>query len=159
MTDLLQDAIVAMAARDTDHAQERNHIGFNGSDTDYGNWLASNPSALKNLKQRKQAYKMLKKYRKQLTEYGIDYDKIPDPGTEPERVIRVKELLFQFFAPYNDQLVARWRQVRQTQSATWNSTEQCWEVPIEKGHELAMQMNEDFGFMFTPEAIEAWASA
>lgn len=77
--DLLAAAVLALAARDTDHATEQNGVGYNGTDTGFGNRLAATPVDRWTAGNRREAYEMLRKYRGQLAAYGIDYDEIPVP--------------------------------------------------------------------------------
>lgn len=83
----LADALLALSARDDDHASERNGIGFNGSDTTWGNRLAGLARAGR-LRWRAgeyvQARLRLAKYRVQLASAGLDFDLIP--AEEPVRV-------------------------------------------------------------------------
>jgi SWI/SNF-related matrix-associated actin-dependent regulator of chromatin subfamily A-like protein 1 len=77
----IEAAILALSARDTDHAAYDNGVGFNGRDTQFGNSLGEQIRAGRPLspKQRFFAYKMLRTYRVQLSNYGVDYSAIEAP--------------------------------------------------------------------------------
>lgn len=81
----LEDAIRALARRDGDHASQRNDIGFNGADTNFGHSLAERPERVWSLKMKVAAHNMLRKYAGQLASVGIDYSAIPVPGGEGSR--------------------------------------------------------------------------
>lgn len=76
----LRAALAALASRDEDHASNRNEIGFNGADSAFGHALAEKPEKWWTPRMQAAAYRMLAKYRRQLLEMGIDFDKLPKPG-------------------------------------------------------------------------------
>lgn len=82
-TNTIEAGLLALSARDDDHAQVVNGVGFNGRDTVFGNSLADQLRAGRTLtaKQAQAAYKILRTYRRQLSNYGIDYDAILAPTT------------------------------------------------------------------------------
>ena len=78
----IEAALLALASRDTDRARVRNDVGYNGSDTGFGNSLAAQIRAGRRLTDRQlaAAYRMLKKYTVQLErDHGIRYADIPEP--------------------------------------------------------------------------------
>jgi len=78
-TATIQQALQALAARDADKATEANDEGFNQADTYIGAELAEIAEADMDTATRWAAYVMLRKYAKQLRNYGIEYDTIPAP--------------------------------------------------------------------------------
>ena len=86
MSKEIKKAIDFLAGR-CDYAQSRDGVGFNGTDTKFGHVLADTELSRWSPKMIFIAYKMLKKYKNQLLEGGIEFDKIPeppDPETLPE---------------------------------------------------------------------------
>lgn len=79
--------ILLLAGLDPDRASTQNEMGFNSYDGDFGHKLADAPSWTP--KMRYAAWRMIAKYRRQLTDAGIDYDKIPEPPTGIESVVPV----------------------------------------------------------------------
>lgn len=67
----VHDALKLIASEDDDGAQERNGVGFNKFDTNFGRQLASQHSLSFN--QTIAAIKMLKKYKKQLPKEMFEY--------------------------------------------------------------------------------------
>lgn len=86
MADTIEDALLALHARDQDHASQLNGVGFNGRDTGFGNSLAEQVEAGRKLspKQLVAAHRMLRTYKRQLAGYGVDYDAIPEPKPPAE---------------------------------------------------------------------------
>jgi hypothetical protein len=62
-----------------DYADAKDGVGFNATDTYFGKALATMPVEDWSESMVVDAYKMLAKYRKQLAQYGVDYDAIPAP--------------------------------------------------------------------------------
>jgi SWI/SNF-related matrix-associated actin-dependent regulator of chromatin subfamily A-like protein 1 len=84
MADTLEDALLALSARDSDMARLENGMGFNGRDTAFGNSLAYQIRQGRTLspRQASAAYRMLRTYKVQLGRYGVDYDAIPKPEAQ-----------------------------------------------------------------------------
>ena len=78
----IKRAIDFLASR-CDYAQSRDGVGFNGTDTKFGHVLADTDLDKWSPKMTFIAYKILRKYKNQLLEGGIDFDKIPEPP-DPE---------------------------------------------------------------------------
>ena len=76
----IHEALKALALVDMDYAQEQNGVGFNGVDSLFGHSLAEAENLTFN--QASAAYKMLRKYKNQLSEYNINYVSIPEPIEE-----------------------------------------------------------------------------
>lgn len=86
MSKEIKKAIDFLAGR-CDYAQSRDGVGFNGTDTKFGHVLADTELSRWSPKMIFIAYNMLKKYKNQLLEGGIEFDKIlppPDPETLPD---------------------------------------------------------------------------
>jgi hypothetical protein len=78
----LHAAVSALAAV-CDGAQEQDFRGFAGPDTSAGHYFAALPQASWGNDWEHKIWVMLRKYRRQLEGFGIDYDEIPVPA-EPE---------------------------------------------------------------------------
>jgi superfamily II DNA or RNA helicase len=68
-----------------DGATSEDKAGFNSFDSNFGKTLAHAPKLT--FGQAKAAYKMLKKYQKQLSTLGVDYSSIPEPKPEQSKEI------------------------------------------------------------------------
>ena len=81
---LLEQAVTELANR-CDGASTEDGLGFNKIDSFFGKSLASKDSW--SPKQQRAAWRMIAKYKGQLTNYGIDYSEIPEPPVpaEPEK--------------------------------------------------------------------------
>ena len=77
----LKEAVKALASV-CDGAVSKDHKGYNGGDSKVGKWLAQTPRW--KFKWAQRAYIMLRKYTNQLSRFGIDYNKIPEPTDESE---------------------------------------------------------------------------
>lgn len=93
----IKKAIDFLASR-CDYAQSRDGMGFNGTDTNFGHILANTPLDRWSPKMTFIAYKMLRKYKNQLLEGNIDFDKIPVPPdpktlTEEQRTIQKPKVI------------------------------------------------------------------
>jgi hypothetical protein len=75
----LFDAVAFLAGR-CDWAFHEDGVGYNKSDTGLGHFLAELPYGEWTATQRRAAWQMLRKYRRQLATGGIDYDAIPVPA-------------------------------------------------------------------------------
>lgn len=89
---LLVRALRAVAAN-CDGAQTQDNVGFNGTDSKFGKSLAQIPESAWSPEVTRQAWEILRKYKGQIADAGIEYDEIPEPeGTFPSRAIRVVTL-------------------------------------------------------------------
>lgn len=71
-----------------DYAHSLDGQGFSGPDAPLGHELAHMPEELWTPRQKHRAWRMTRKYQRQLTGFGIDWEAIPeppDPGPPPER--------------------------------------------------------------------------
>lgn len=80
----IKRAVDTLAGLDDDFAEAKNGWGFNSYDTDFGHSLASKPIGSWTPKMTRAAWKMLKKYRRQLENYDIYYDEIEEPAEPVE---------------------------------------------------------------------------
>lgn len=109
----VERALLCMWSVNQDYATQLNGVGYNKLDSDFGNSLAEKLSKWGHLtfRQKAAAYKMLKRYRRQLmVQWGIDWDLIPEPvENEPQAKVKGQvrlsdrgELIFD--SPYNPTL-------------------------------------------------------
>lgn len=123
---IIESALLFLSARDTDHAQNKNGIGFNGRDTDFGNSLAQQIRLGRTLSQRQMAaaLKMLRTYKNQLATAGIELPASvpvvidgnkPDtsnyPPKRPTEVKLVSDIVYVRVA-YDEKLVLKFREIR-----------------------------------------------
>jgi hypothetical protein len=78
-TPTLHEAVSALAAQNQDWAQIQNGVGYNKSDSWLGASLAVLTEAEWTPEMRWTAWNMLRKYAKQLSRYGIEFDQIEKP--------------------------------------------------------------------------------
>lgn len=127
-TSPLKRAVAELAAR-CDGAHSLDGQGYNRYDADFGRRLAEKPEAAWSDRERRAAWEMLRKYRGQLAQYGIDYDEIPEPP-EPERPPRQVDLVdgeFHLTFPYDRAVVNAVKD--RVDGRTWNGDEERWEAP------------------------------
>jgi superfamily II DNA or RNA helicase len=84
----LHRAVSELAAR-CDHASSLDGQGFNGRDASFGHSLAGRDPEDWTPRMAAAAHKMLRTYRVQLLNYGIDYDALPVPDAEVIEAARV----------------------------------------------------------------------
>lgn len=120
MSEIIKKAIDFLASN-CDYAQSLDGVGFNGPDARFGHILADTPLENWSVKMTFIAWKMLRKYKRQLANGGIIYDEIPapvDPATlPPDQLVSKKKKLtvpkkietvgseFHISFPYNPTLV------------------------------------------------------
>jgi hypothetical protein len=177
-TATLEQAVQALAARDEDRAQVENGMGYSKADSWIGHALAAIPAAEWGEEATYAAWAMLRKYRGQLSGYGIDFDAITVPA-EPEygadaardtartmayhwRVekrraerrselvpkITLEETAFSVMFPYDQELVAA---IREVPERHWDGGRKRWMVGA-KGAAALAAWAEKFGAVMTPEA-------
>lgn len=109
----LRQALGTLAAV-CDGAILRDDVGFNGTDTRLGHFLAWLPLDLWPLPAFRDAWGMLRKYRRQLASHGIDYDALPEPPSfeTGQRVIALfpPEGFLVLFSP-DERLLRAWRRL------------------------------------------------
>jgi len=127
---VLVQAVLALARQD-DGALTRDAVGYNGSDTKFGNRLAKTPPEGWSVEVQREAWEMLAKYKRQLAGMGIDYDAIVEPkagkGLRGVRTVDVRNGKVLVFLPYGDSAYPK-----SALSAVWNSEEKAWYVPALK---------------------------
>lgn len=135
MSNTVEAALLALSARDQDHARLDNGIGFNGRDTGFGNSLAAQVASGRTLspKQYGTAYRMLKTYRKQLASMGIDYDQITPPAaketiaTQP-RTIDFTDDLFKFSFGFDARIKDELKDA--IPNRRWDGKNKVWTAPV-----------------------------
>ncbi|MFZ5852274.1 MAG: DEAD/DEAH box helicase [Actinomycetota bacterium] len=127
---LLVHALRAVAAA-CDGAHSEDGVGFNGQDTAFGRALAAAPAQAWTPGNARAAWRLLRKYRGQLADRGIDYDAITEPaGQEDTREVRwvAQEAgAFVLRFSYDPALVAA---VRRLRGARWDPAGKAWRVPL-----------------------------
>lgn len=114
--ELLKQAIDLMSAR-CDGAATLDGQGFNKLDAPLGHKLAHLPQKDWTVRQTRAAWRMLGKYRGQLSDLGIDYNEIPEPpqitkeDKAPCRLVISDKGNFQFLFPYDASLVSAVKQL------------------------------------------------
>jgi hypothetical protein len=129
--DPLLVAAVQAVSRRCDGASSNDGQGFNGTDTKYGKALANSPAEVWSDDVQYRAWKMLRKYAKQLKAEGIDYDSIPEPnegrGSGDIRAIDVRNGKVLVFLPYGDRAYPK-----AGLEAFWNGSVRGWQVSVSK---------------------------
>ena len=87
-TALIHTAVVALS-QNCDGAATLDGVGFNGVDAPFGHSIAHRPLDKWTPKMARAAYQMIRKYRKQLSAHGINYDAMHDPKTQ-DFVVKTK---------------------------------------------------------------------
>jgi hypothetical protein len=155
--EMLQRAAAEIAAR-CDGAVDEDGVGFNGTDSRFGKQFATMPLDAVDASLARAAWEMLRKYRGQLLNYGVDFDDIP----EPEAVVASKDYAFvdvedgsrAFRFPYNPAMIDRVKQ--RVPGARFNGALKCWLAPATAA---ALEAAESFGFTVTADAARAVAEA
>lgn len=162
----LYRAVNALANVD-DHARSLDGCGFSKFDTDFGRSLAERRPESWSPRMAHAAWRMLRRYRRQLSTYGIDYGSIPEPpdprkpetpaeyrkpdsagprpaatpGSSGRVSFEAGQLAVRF--PYSAGLVQKMREIP---GRAWDSAAKAWRVAllersIEKIHSLAREAN------------------
>ena len=90
-TPTIEAALLALHSVDQDEARIQNAVGFNGSDTRFGNDLARRVRSGRTLtaNQKAAAFRMLQKYRVQLLrDHGIDLTQVEAPAVEARAKVK-----------------------------------------------------------------------
>lgn len=127
--ELLSAAVREIAVR-CDGAEAQDGVGFNGTDSHFGKAIAGLPHAAWTDGLARQAWEMLRKYKGQLAEYGVDYDEIPEPQGEASRDYAFVEMVgdrMAFRFPYNPDLIDKVK--RGVPGARWNGAAKVWTAP------------------------------
>lgn len=133
MSNLLYQAVVFLAGN-CDGARRQDNAGFNRIDSDFGKALSTYSWEIWTPRQKRAAWKMLSKYRKQLESFGIDYSAIPEPPEtrEDKRSVCIKYGNIEIAFGYSKRLVEA---VRQLPHRRWNGS--VWTLPMDSEHAAA----------------------
>jgi len=151
--DLLHFAVRFLAGR-CDGAFRLDGAGYNKADTYFGHKLAELPAEKWTPRQRRYAWVMIRKYKKQLSLVGIEYEAIPVPsvvkGGEKQSDIRVLRLgedsSIEFHFPFDPDLI---RAVRMLPGRKYDPTRKVWSVPPKpQVLEPLMKLASEFDFEF-----------
>ena len=140
----LYRAARALAYAD-DGATRRDGVGYSLADTGFGNRLAQTPPTLWKPAHAMAAYRMLTKYKRQLSGMGIDFDLIPAPALPtPEKSVTLQDGLIAVRFPYKPELVEMVKAIpgRKFQA---NGDDKYWTLPPE-GAALALAIGRKHGF-------------
>lgn len=128
-----------------DSASTEDGVGFSKFDADFGHRLAATPEDRWSPKMKWAAWKMLRKYRKQLAAHGIAFDQIPEPpdpqfmtpeppkpsvaaAPQKKKAIRLDGEHFVVEFPYDQALVLI---VKNFQNRRFDGTKKHWTVPAD----------------------------
>jgi len=112
-----------------DYAHSQDGQGFNGTDANFGHALALVPAEAWTPGNCRTAWELLRKYRRQLTAFGIDYTAIPEPIDTGDRAIRAIDWDTDHYVvrfTYDPAVVAS---IRAVPGARWNRDGKVWAVP------------------------------
>jgi superfamily II DNA or RNA helicase len=138
MRQRVHGAVKAIAAR-CDGAFAEDGVGFNGTDTAFGKMIADLPVTAVADEALAGAYQMLKKYRRQLLDVGIDYDQLTVPVDKTlSRKSDVRSVFrdgndFRIVFGYDPDLVSA---VKQLPERRFDRDSKSWLVPIEFVNEV-----------------------
>lgn len=128
-------------------------IGFYKMDAPFGHKLAIIPEASWTLRQRRAAWAMLRKYRGQLSDLGIDYSAIPEPPQldpaekKPDRLITIDDAGYvRFRFPYDPALVSA---VKTIPGARFDGAKKNWYLKLSRDNAeaiLGFAVRRDFDF-------------
>lgn len=150
----LGTAIKFLAHRD-DRATSRDDIGFNKFDTGFGQALAAIPEDLWTSRQKRAAWKLLKKYQAQLQRANIDFAAIPEPPESTNQAIKTISLedgRYYFKFPFNwDDVNA----IKALPERKYDPTPKTWSAKANATNSAAIaQLAQTRGFTLTTEAAE-----
>lgn len=160
MANTLQDAIRALASV-CDGAQSEDGAGFNKADARWGRLMALESEADWHPAHKFGAWETLRKYRRQLAGFGIEFDAIPVPEEnreyadlpelpKPRPRIKAAGQTFVIAFPYNAALVSA---VKRIPGARFDGATKSWSASNAPGVADAVRSFADGnGFDFTPEA-------
>ena len=142
---LLHHAALQLSAH-CDGAISEDGVGFNGSDTKFGNRVAIIPAEDWTDAMAWEVHQMLLKYKRQLAWYGVDYDAIPEPprpmslgdprGEARQKARSIEGVSTRKISLSNDTFIVRFdydarcvSQVRMIPDAYWSGAHKVWYVP------------------------------
>lgn len=162
----LQNAIQQLAAR-CDGAQEEDGKGFNKPDARYGRLLALQSEADWHPSHKAAAYEVLRKYKNQLADYGVDYDAIEKPEAwdadiaplpeppKPRAVINAENNLFIVAFNYSAEKVAGVKAIPGVTGRDYDGANKRWKVRNLPGVADSLRaFAEKHGFDFSDGATE-----
>lgn len=128
----IHTAVQAIASR-CDGAQELDGVGFNGTHAPFGNQVAQLPLEVLSDEVVGACHEMLRTYRGQLAEEGIDFDRLPVPpaagraSLQSLRTVVIGGHHATVRFGYDQDLIAG---VRTLPGARWNPQNKSWFVPV-----------------------------
>lgn len=152
-THTIPDALRAIAAA-CDGADSLDGVGFNGQDTVFGRALAAVPPDQWTPGQEAEAHRLLRKYKGQLSGYGIDYDALPVPpadvvGCREVRLVDTDGSRMVLRFTYDPAVMDRLR--RAVRGAKWDGASRVWVAPLTRKADV-LAFAAEYGFAVTPEA-------
>lgn len=146
-------AATILTALDADHASIDNGAGYSKSDGGFGHLLAATPPEAWSPDVVRGAYVMLRKYKNQLANHGLDFDVIPEPPAgETCRNLRAVDFADDRFTlrfGYDPTLIER---VKALPGRRWNPDGKVWTAPQS---DALVQFIEDNRFAVTDVARTA----
>lgn len=136
-----------------DYAHSQDGQGFNGTDANFGHALALTPPETWTPEVTRAAWEVLRKYRRQLDQFGIDYTTIPEPTGDAARDIRAIDWDANHYVvrfTYDPAIITAIRGVR---GARWNRDDKVWTVPA-SSRDLLMEWAEQHEFAVSDAARE-----
>jgi len=137
----IHQAIRALAGMDPDFAQQQNGVGFNKPDTTMGHTLAALPELCD--RDAYIAYHLLRKYARQLSNYGISFDQLPVPLEPPndffmtiayhEPGVNFKKAFIVAFEYDQEKITALKSSVNGNSQFASKGAAKFWEVKAHKG--------------------------
>lgn len=156
----LADAVSALAGQ-CDGARTRDDAGFNGTDAAFGRSLARVPAEAWGTEATAEAYAILRKYKKQLHNLGVDYEAIDAPpaeagrGRDALRAVDLADGRFVIRFRYDPELVSA---VKAVPGRSFDGASKCWTAPLSSAGALATWA-ERHKFLLTTSAAEVVAGA
>ena len=155
----IHDAIRVLACN-CDGAATQDGVGFNGADARFGHVLAAREIELWSFKMATIAYDMIRKYRGQLADAGIDYDDIEPPEksnfVEPVNKSNIKRAIgndgrrLLVALDYRDKEFAKLKDaIKAIPGRRWDPDRKTWTLPMDNeamSSILAFAAEHDFDF-------------
>lgn len=155
----LADAVRALAKVD-DYASSLDGQGFNKFDAEFGNKMALTPWPAWTPKQKRAVWRMLRKYRRQLLMFGINYEQLEEPPADAQTTTKKPG---RAWIEGDDQVVVRFNwdprntpplvtELKKLPGRSWDGKNQVWRFPIQslgpvKGFcdQHGLEMSEEVG--------------
>jgi hypothetical protein len=139
-TAFLHQCALALADRDSDHAQEDNGIGFSANDSAFGHRLANSDPTAWTEQIATDAWYTLIRYKRQLLSIGLDIESVPAPSAERSanrrtgmKLISVADGQFVISFPYDPALVAT---VKAINGRRFNPETKTWTAPLSSAPDI-----------------------